>query len=86
MICRLKRPVYGLNSASKAWYDRFLEVTEESGLVSKLSDEGMFRKVNAEDQSVGLLVLHVDDRIGGETDIFCAAMDKVCSSLEVGAK
>lgn len=30
-VWKLKRPVYGLSSAPKAWHDRFLEVMEESG-------------------------------------------------------
>lgn len=55
----LKRPVYGFSSAPKAWYDRLLEFMEESGLDSKLSNEGVILMVNGD--IVGLLALHVDE-------------------------
>lgn len=82
----LLRPVYGLSSAPKAWYDRLLEVMEQCGFDSKLTDEGVLRLIGKDGSVAGILALHVDDTIGGGTAEFHSAMDLVCQSLEVGAK
>lgn len=85
-VWKLLRPVYGLFSAPKAWYDRLLEVMEKCGIDSKLTDEGVLRMVGKAGDVVGILALHVDDTIGGGTQEFHDAMNLVGQSLEVGAK
>ena len=64
-VWKLLRPVYGLSSAPKAWYDRLLEVMEQRGLDSSLSDEGVLRMLDPKGNVIGFLALHVDDAIGG---------------------
>jgi Reverse transcriptase (RNA-dependent DNA polymerase) len=43
MRWKLLKPVYGLVSAPKAWYDRLCAVVQKHGFTSDLSDEAIFR-------------------------------------------
>lgn len=53
-VWKLLRPVYGLSSGPKAWYDRLLEVTEKCGFDSKLTDEGALRMVGKNGEICGI--------------------------------
>jgi hypothetical protein len=70
-ICwRLCKPVYGLVSAPEAWYDSLCEVVKSHGFTSGLSDEAIFRLRNREGNILGILAVHVDDTVGGGTEVF----------------
>jgi hypothetical protein len=83
---RLRKPVYGLVSAPKAWFDRLREIIEKHGFSADLSDEAIFRLQNAAGDVIGVLAIHVDDTIGGGTPEFYQMMDRVAEDLKVGNK
>jgi hypothetical protein len=83
---RLKKPVYGLVSAPKAWFDRLCDVIKAHGFEADLSDEAIFRLRDPQRRVVGVLALHVDDTIGGGTKNFHDIMDAVAVDLKVGSR
>jgi hypothetical protein len=83
---QLKKPVYGLFSAPKSWYDRVREVSTAAGLDCDVSDEAVFRLFDSTGSIIGILALHVDDTIGGGTPALFDAMRLVGSVLKVGAE
>jgi Reverse transcriptase (RNA-dependent DNA polymerase) len=83
---RLKKPVYGLVSAPKAWFDRLREVIQKHGFKADLSDEAIFCLRSKAGAVIGVLAIHVDDTLGGGTSEFHAVMDAVAKDLKVGSK
>lgn len=83
-VWRIKKPIYGLVSAPKAWYDALFEICEEEGLDSEVSDEGVMR-LRKNGEIVGILAIHVDDAIGGGTSELNRVMSKVGERLQIGA-
>jgi Reverse transcriptase (RNA-dependent DNA polymerase) len=41
VVWRLKKPIYGIKSAPKSWFDRLIEVCRASGLTTATTDEGL---------------------------------------------
>jgi hypothetical protein len=63
----MKKPIYGIVSAPKSWFDRLIEVCRASELTTATTDEGLLIMTSGE-QVVGVLALLVDDAIGGGTE------------------
>jgi hypothetical protein len=84
VVWRLKKHIYGIVSAPKSWFDRLVEVCRASGLTTATTDEGLLIMTSGE-QVVGVLVLHVDDAIGGDTEEFHSMMAKIGDTLAVGS-
>jgi Reverse transcriptase (RNA-dependent DNA polymerase) len=84
VIWRLKKPIYGIVSASKSWFDRLIEVCRASRLTTATTDEGLLIMTSGE-QVIGVLALHVDDEIGGGTEEFHGVMAKIGKTLAVGS-
>jgi Reverse transcriptase (RNA-dependent DNA polymerase) len=84
VVWRLKKPIYGILSAPKSWFDRLIEVFRASGLTTATTDEGLLIMTSGE-QVVGVLALHVDDAIGGGTEEFHGVMLKIGKTLAVGS-
>jgi Reverse transcriptase (RNA-dependent DNA polymerase) len=84
VVLRLKKPIYGIVSAPKSWFDRLIEVCRASGLTVATTDEGLLIMTSGE-QVVGFLALHVDDAISGGTEEFHGVMAKVGETLAVGS-
>jgi hypothetical protein len=66
---RLRKPVYGLVSAPKAWSDRLSEVIQAHGFSADLSDEAIFRITDNQGNIIGVLAIRVDDTIGGGLEL-----------------
>ena len=81
----IKKPIYGLCSAPKAWYDALLEVCLAEGFDTQVSDEGILRLRGRNGILVGILALHVDDAIGGGTEALTRVMKKVGEQLLIGS-
>lgn len=64
----IKKPIYGLQSDTKPWYDELLKVCKSEGFDTDVRDEGILRLRNVSGTSVGILELHVDDASEGGTD------------------
>jgi Reverse transcriptase (RNA-dependent DNA polymerase) len=84
VVWRLKKPIYGIVSAPKSWFDRLIEVCRASGLTTATTDEGLLIMTSCE-QVVGVLALHVDDAIGRGTEEFHGVMAKIGKTLAVGS-
>jgi Reverse transcriptase (RNA-dependent DNA polymerase) len=84
VVWSLKKPIYGIVSAPKSWFDRLIEVCRASGLTTATTDEGVLIMTSGE-QVVGVLALHVDDAIGGGTEEFHGVMAKIGKTLAVGS-
>jgi Reverse transcriptase (RNA-dependent DNA polymerase) len=84
-VWKLCKPVYGLVSAPKAWYDRLCEIVKRHGFSSDLSDEAIFRLRDREGNIVGILAVHVDDTVGGGTEFFYLIMEEVARDLKIGS-
>jgi Reverse transcriptase (RNA-dependent DNA polymerase) len=84
VVWRLKKPMYGIVSAPKSWFDRLIEVCRAFGLTTATTDEGLLIMTSGE-QVAGVLVLHVDDAIGGGTEKFHGVMAKIGETLAVGS-
>jgi Reverse transcriptase (RNA-dependent DNA polymerase) len=82
VVWRLTKPMYGIVSAPKSWFDRLIEVCRASGLTTVTTDEGLLIMTSGE-QVVGVLALHVDDAIGGGTEEFHGVMAKIGETLAV---
>jgi hypothetical protein len=82
----LRKAVYGLVSAPKAWYDRLREVIQKKGFNEDLSDEAIFSLMDARGNLIGIMAVHVDDTIGGVTRAFHQIMDFVAKDLKIGSK
>jgi Reverse transcriptase (RNA-dependent DNA polymerase) len=48
VVWRLKKPIYGIVSAPKSWFDRLIEVCRASGLNTATTDEGLLIKTSGE--------------------------------------
>jgi hypothetical protein len=83
VVWHLKKPIYGIVSAPKSWFDRLIEVCRASGLTTATTDEGLLIMTSGE-QVVGVLALHVDDEIGGGTKESHGVMAKIGETLAVG--
>jgi Reverse transcriptase (RNA-dependent DNA polymerase) len=84
VVWRLKKPIYGIVSAPKSWFDRLIEVYRASGLTTAATDEGLLI-VTSGKQVVEVLALHVDDTIGGGTEELHGVMAKIGENLAVGS-
>ncbi len=68
-IWKLNKAVYGLNEASRYWYNRVNDELIKIGMQRPLYDEALFYwKKNGKCQ--GILAVHVDDFLYGGTDDF----------------
>ena len=63
VVWKLKRCIYGLNDAPRAWYERVHQELLGLGGKTSLYDEAMFLWHNEECVIWGLIVIHVDDFI-----------------------
>jgi Reverse transcriptase (RNA-dependent DNA polymerase) len=84
VVWRLKKPIYGIVSAPKSWFNRLIEVCRASGLTTATTDKDFLIMTSGE-QVVGVLALHVDDAIGGGTEEFHGVMAKIGETLSVGS-
>jgi Reverse transcriptase (RNA-dependent DNA polymerase) len=73
VVWRLKKPIFGIMSAPKYWFDRLIEVCQAAGLTTATTEEGLLITTSG-GQVVGVLALHVDDAIGGDTEKFHSVM------------
>jgi hypothetical protein len=84
VVWRLKKPIYGIVSAPKSWFDRLIETCRASGLTTRTTDECVLIMKSGE-QVAGVLPLHVDDAIGGGKEEFHGVMAKIGETLAVGS-
>ena len=65
LIWKLRRYLYGLNDAPRAWYDRVDQELKKLSAVRSAYDDAMFIWHNKDGTLMGILVSHVDDFVFG---------------------
>ena len=61
IVWKLKRCIYGLNDAPRAWYNKVKAEMIQSGAEVSKYDNSLFMWHNENDDLIGVLVTHVDD-------------------------
>ena len=84
-LWKLRKAVYGLNEASRYWYQRVYDELMKIVVLRSLYDEALFYyKVNI---LHGITAVHVDDFIFGGSSLFHdVAMEKVRQVFEIGTE
>ena len=83
-VLRLRKAVYGLVNAPKKWRDRLKTWLIEHGFTSDALDPCAF-VLRKSGQIHGVLVVHVDDVIGGGSEIFDRIMTTARKEFDFGA-
>jgi hypothetical protein len=88
IVMRLLRSIYGLKQASRVWYKKFSGILERIGMRKSPSDHGLFtfKEVWRGSLTVCLLVIHVDDGMGGSNSKEFLAWVKARVLEEFGLK
>jgi hypothetical protein len=71
LVCRLRKSLYGLNQAPRAWYSRFATYLTTLGFIEAKSDTSLFIFRRSSDTEY--LLLYVDDIIltASSTELLC---------------
>jgi hypothetical protein len=77
-VCRLRRALYGMKQAPRAWFDRFSSVVTAAGFTPGDHDPALF--VHISGRSRMLLLLYVDDMLITGNDKEYIAFVKSCLS------
>ena len=65
-VCRLRKSLYGLKQSPHAWFGKFSQAVEESGMQKSKSDHSVFYRNS--DSGIILLVVYVDDIVITRSD------------------
>ena len=80
----MKRCIYGLNDAPRAWYEKVRKTLMSLGATVSSYDNCLFTWYD-NDQLIGILVSHVDDfAFGGTAQFFDTVVSGLRSTLKVG--
>ena len=84
-ICKLNKAVYGLNEASRYWYERVKDVLINAGMLKSKYDEALFYwKMNGKVQ--GIIAIHVDDFLYAGSDLFAEIMKQIRKAFAIGSE
>jgi hypothetical protein len=65
-VCNLKKALYGLKHAPRAWYSRLDKYLQQAGFIKGSADNNLYIKVTQD--SILLIEVYVDDIIFGSID------------------
>ena len=83
IIWRLKKPLYGLNDASRRFWLRLKELFKNEGLLTLPGDEAFYYK-NIDGDLMGMIITHVDDlQIAGNNIFINLILEKLTKTLTV---
>ena len=83
-IWKLKKPLYGLNDASRKFWLKIKEVFKNFGLKKLDGDEAMYYKHDKYGDLMGLLSTHVDDfSLAGTAEFLDTVTEEVKRTLDV---
>ena len=60
-VCRLRRTLYDLKQAPRAWFAKFSSIISKHGFLGSSFDTGLFLRQS--DHGITILLLYVDDMI-----------------------
>ena len=85
-IWKLNKCVYGLNEASRYWYNRVYEEFLNIGLMKCDYDDALFYyKPNRKEPCEGIIVIHVDDFLYGGSQKFKKKIEEIQEKFIVGS-
>lgn len=85
-IWKLNKCVYGLNEASRYWYNRVHEEFINIGLTKSDYDDALFYyKPNKKEPCEGIIVIHVDDFLYGGSTKFAKKIEEIHKKFIVGS-
>ena len=86
-LWRLNKCVYGLNEASRYWYNRVHEEFLKVGLTKSQYDDAMFYfKPSNTETCEGIIVIHVDDFLYGGSKQFEKKIEEIRQKFVVGSE
>jgi hypothetical protein len=86
-IWRLKKTIYGLKDAAKAWYNKVKKVVEELGGIKNSLEPVLFYWKDGDGKLMGIMCSHVDDFCyGGNEEFQERIIEELESKLKVGEK
>lgn len=86
-LWRLNKCVYGLNEASRYWYNRVHEEFLKIGLTKSSYDDAMFYfKPSKAEACEGIIVIHVDDFLYGGTKQLENKIEQIRQKFVVGSE
>ena len=86
VIWRLRKTVYGLNDAARAWYFTLVEELKLLKCTQSELDKAAFRYYK-NDQFEGLLVIHVDDiLIAGDDKFHSEVVERLLTKFKIGKR
>jgi hypothetical protein len=65
-VCKLKKDLYGLNQAPRAWHSRLYKYLQQAGFIKGSADNNLYIKVSQ--GNILLIEVYVDDIIFGSDD------------------
>ena len=82
-LWKLKKPLYGLNDASRRFWLRLREVFEKENLKTLPGDEAFYYK-NVNGNLLGMIITHVDDfQVAGSDQFIDSILERLNSTLTV---
>ncbi|KAK5847241.1 hypothetical protein PVK06_003545 [Gossypium arboreum] len=77
LVCRLKKDLYGLHQASRAWFDKLKQFLVSIGFITSKSDASLFIRITTE--VVLYILVYVDDIIitGNDSAIIARFVDQL---------
>ena len=83
----MNKCVYGLNEASRYWYNRVLEEFLKIGLTKSSYDDALFYfKPSKKEPCEGIIVIHVDDFLYGGSKQFEKKVEEIRQKFVVGSE
>merc|ERR1712030_169015 len=84
LLWKLKKPLYGLNDASRKFWLRVKAVFEKIGLRKLVGDEALYYKHNENGDLVGMISTHVDDfSLAGSEDFLIMVTEEIRKTLDI---
>lgn len=86
-IWKLKKTIYGLKDAAKAWYEKVKKIVEELGGTKSILDNIVFFWKNKKNELIGIMCAHVDDFcFGGSEEFQKKVIGGLLGKLKIGAR
>ena len=83
-VWKLKKPLYGLNDASRKFWLRVKELFAELGLQRLEGDEAVYYKKDKNEELEGMVSTYVDDfDLAGTRSFVERVTKKVCANLDI---
>ena len=84
IIWKLKKPLYGLNDASRKFWLKVKSVFEWIGLKKLEGDKAIYFKINEDGNLEGLVSTHIDDfNLAGSENFLTSITEEIRKVLDI---